>query len=91
MTVLAVSIAAGAFNPVRAQYWQTWRWLHSIENIVEDYHREHGHYPSSLADVPQAEAYRQGPIEYRREGESYVLVSFGTDNKPGGLGDAADV
>lgn len=75
-----------------------------IKQALEDFHKEKGHYPDSLADLngaltgllrPNASGQIldpwDHPFEYRSDGQSYTLRSLGLDGKPGGPGLARDL
>ncbi len=75
----------------------TIRDLKQIRDAIDAYRQAHGKLPAKLAELPVSKKCRFGvdeqgqpkdfwghPIVYRVEGDSYVLLSYGQDGKPGG-------
>jgi len=92
LTVLAVSIAWSSRHLMDFGHSDTLAWMRALQERIELYQKEHGHYPASLHEVDgSVDIVGIGPIEYHLEGSSYVLIHLGSDHKPGGLGDAADI
>ncbi|QDT27312.1 Bacterial type II secretion system protein G [Gimesia panareensis] len=73
----------------------------TVKGFVEDYRKEHGSLPQDLTDLPEADQIYctpdgkpadgwEHPLQYRHEGETYELFSYGRDGQPGGIGVDAD-
>lgn len=84
---------AGTFGFQR-HYHHTWRQLSVIDSSIQEYRRQHGRPPQTLAEVApehyQADSWDR-PLEYRLNGEQYALLSLGGDGRPGGNGIDADI
>jgi hypothetical protein len=84
--------------------WETSHTLRQLSQAIDNYHAETGQLPQQLGDVVaacQTDRDRdlityyckdswENPIEYTTDGETYELVSYGRDGKPGGMGLDAD-
>ena len=109
ITILGLIAAAVAVNVVgqlsEAKVKQARTDLHTIENCLDMYKVDKGHYPSSeegLQAVVTAGKCKAGlkdpwgnPYVYIQPGQvhpdSYDIKSYGADGQPGGDGDNADV
>ena len=109
ITILGLIAAAVAVNVVgqlsEAKVKQARTDLHTIENCLDMYKVDKGHYPSSeegLQAVVTAGKCKAGlkdpwgnPYVYIQPGQvhpdSYDIKSYGSDGQPGGDGDNADV
>jgi general secretion pathway protein G len=76
--------------------------LLKLDHQIKDYQEKHGVLPDTLAEIPDVHAMLQlpgeplldswgNPFQYRRQGETYELFSYGRDGQPGGVGLNADL
>ncbi|MFA7238081.1 MAG: type II secretion system protein GspG [Phycisphaeraceae bacterium] len=76
--------------PVR----RTHSFLDNTRDDVEQYRKEHGKLPDTLADLEEVGYLKDGwkrPFQYVPHGDTYELYSLGRDGKPGGKGIDADI
>jgi len=92
----------GEQNMCRNQYETRLFGLRKLQAQLVDYRESHGILPDNLGDIPDAHAMLQqpgeplldswgNPFQYRRDGETFELFSYGRDGKPGGVGLDADL
>ncbi len=79
----------------RAEYIANYIQLLDIEEKLELYHQENGTYPEHLGDLRSMGRSKlidpwNYPYHYRGSEETYDLISFGRDGKPGGEGHDSD-
>ncbi len=90
----------------RASYgrWETRGVLKRIDSAIEEYRQQNQSLPRSLGQLPAGPASRlqiqadgtildgwRRPFLYSREGARAVVLSYGQDGKPGGVGLNADL
>ncbi|QDT89603.1 type II secretion system protein GspG [Gimesia algae] len=92
----------GEWNMCRNQDQTRLYGLRSLRTQIVDYHEAHGVLPADLAEIPGAKAMLQqpgeplldswgNPFQYRRQGETFELFSYGRDGQLGGIGLNADL
>lgn len=92
----------GQRNMCRNQDFTRFYGLRVIGMQIANYREKHGVLPDTLAEIPDVHAMLQqpgeplldswgNPFQYRREGETYELFSYGRDGQPGGVGLDADL
>jgi hypothetical protein len=89
--VLAVLVFAGTIGMSRHDRQQDLRRssLAAVAHELAAFSAQHGALPERLEELGELVA---GSVdEYRREGGTFVLIAYGADGRPGGLGDAEDV
>ncbi len=92
----------GERNMCRNQDFTRLYGLRKLQAQIVDYHETHGVLPDDLAEIPDAYAMLNqpgeplldswgNPFQYRCEGQTFELFSYGRDGRPGGVGLDADL
>ena len=75
---------------------QARRYLNMVNSAIQAYHKEHGKWPASLKKIyddtnfPSSDIWGH-PYAYHLTENSYTLISYGRDGKPGGVGLDSDI
>jgi general secretion pathway protein G len=79
-------------SPYQDRHWGAFQTITRLKGVLEEFHQKTGRYPERLADLKdEIPDPWNHPYDYRSDGQSYTLRSFGLDGKPGGPGLARDV
>jgi len=75
---------------------QARRYLNMVNSAIQTYRKEHGKWPTSLKNIyddtnfPASDIWGH-PYAYHLKENSYTLMSYGRDGKPGGVGLDSDI
>ena len=72
--------------------------LQQVADILEEYYREHGHYPASLTQIGSyfgtgvpADPFTNAEFRYSTDGRMFRVECLGSDGTYGGAGPAEDI